>query len=49
MIDLSKLKDCVEEIEEAIMLPPSLDQVERLMKALEEGDKILKGEEDDKP
>jgi len=47
MIDLSKLKDCVEEIEEAITLPPSLDQIERLTKALEEGDKIIKGGSDD--
>jgi hypothetical protein len=47
MIDLFKLQSCIEEIEEALTLPASGEQIERLMSALEEGDKILKGERDD--
>jgi hypothetical protein len=44
MIDLLKLKSCLEEIEEALTLPPSDEQTKRLIDAWEEGERILKGE-----
>ena len=43
MTDLSKLQNCLERIEEALTLPPSDEQIEKIMGAWEEGEEILKG------
>ena len=42
-MDLAKLQDCLERIEEALTMPSSDEQIQTMMEAWEEGDKIVQG------